>query len=380
MSDLLKTMESWDKFAPVNGRRVDESALVKTIEVLTNKSGLSRRAHEHQLEEAVSTSNFPYLFGQVIDRQLMARYQVPDDPLYRWEDYFGYSTLMDFNVAHKTKMVGMNQMLEEVPQLGEYNQDKPSAFNYELSVKKYGKGFGISWESVINDSLGAFTNIPNDMAQAAKDTEAHYATGLIAESTGPNTLLYGDTITDCGQDITNLGSLPLTMANLQTTIGLMKSQKDPTGKAMRIRPKYLVVPPQLEMTAREILTSTVKTYTESAGGAATPYPTINVIPQAGLQLRVNDWLPYIDTTAGDTTWYLYADPKVNGSSAVTFARLRGHEAPEIVMRSSNKVNVSGGGELNAMSGSFENDAVEYRERIVMGGNQVNPRMTYAQVG
>jgi len=380
MAEFLKTMEGWDKFSSVDSRKADNSKLIKAVELLTNKEGLSQRGHEYKLEEAVGTSDFPYLFGQIIDRQLLASYKAPVDPLYSWEDYFGYSTLANFNPAQKSKVVGKSKMLSQVPERGEYQYDKPSAYQYELALKKYGKGFGISWESLINDSMNAFGSIPGDMATAAKDTEGHFATSLMTSASGPNSLLYGDTITDCGQDLTNIGSLPLTIANLEKTIGLMKSQKSPDGVAMRVRPKYLVVPPQLELTARAILTSTFKQWTEVGSGGGVPMPTANVLPQTGLQLRVNEWLPYIDTTAGDTTWYLMGDPRMSGGSAVEFARLRGNEQPEVVMKSSNKVSVSGGGEVNAMSGSFENDTIEYRVRIAIGGAQVDPRMTYAQVG
>lgn len=378
-TEFLKFMEDWNGYNPVR-TKVNEAALARTIDLVINREHLTPRQHAAKLEEAITTSDFPYLFGQVIDRQLLTNYRAPDDPIYNWKDYVKIGSVNDFNTVRREKLVGKDPLLPKVPEKGEYQPYKPTNCRYTYKVDKYGRQFDISWESIINDSLGAFNDIPQEMGNAAKDTEAHFAASLITSSTGPNPLLYGDTITDCGQDVTNVGSLPLTIANLETTIGLMKSQTAPiTGKRLRIRPKYLVVPPELELTARAILTSATKMWIpDSAAAVSIPVPTTNVLPTAGLQLRVNDWFPYIDTTAGDTTWYVFAEPSLG--AAVEVGYLRGYEAPEVVMKASNKVSVGGGGIMSPFSGDFETDNIMYRVRDVVGGAQMDPRMTYAQVG
>jgi len=375
--EFLTFMENWDGYKLVNNH-VDERALARTLNLCRNSEQLSPRQHAAKLEEAITTTDFPYLFGQVIDRQLLANYRAPDEPIYNWRDYVKIGTVGDFNTVRREKVVGKDPLLPKVPQKGEYKPFKPTNCRYEYSVDKYGRQFDIAWEAVISDALGAFNDMPTEMANSAKDTEAHFATSLIAGAAAPNAALYGDTITDCGQEVTNLGALPLTIANLETTLGLMAAQTNTLGKTVRVRPKYLVVPPQLELTARAILTSTVKQWTEVGAGGGVPMPTTNVLPQTGLQLRINEWLPYIDTTAGDTTWYLFADP--SRGAAVEVGHLRGHETPEVVMKASNKVAVGGGALTSPFSGDFETDNIFYRVRDVIGGTQMDPRMTYAQVG
>ena len=376
-TEFMKVMEDWSGYRSVRPK-MNEAALAKTIELIINKERLSPHQHAAKMEEAITTSDFPYLFGQVIDRQLLANYRAPEDPLYQWKDYVKIGSVGDFRTVSKEKVVGKDPLLPEVSEKGEYLAYKPTNCRYEYAVKKRGKQFDISYESIVNDALGAFNDMPSEMGNAAKDTEAHFATSLIASATAPNVLLYGDTIADCGQDITNLGSLPLTIANLETTIGLMKAQVAPvTGKPLRIRPKYLVVPPPLELTARAILTSTFKQWTEVGAGGGVPMPTANILPQTGLQLRVNDWLPYIDTTAGDSTWYLFAEP--SRGAAVEVGYMRGEETPEVVMKASDKVSI-GGGVSSQFSGDFATDNIFYRVRDIVGGTQMDPRMTYAQVG
>ena len=60
-----------------------------------------------------------------------------------------------------------------------------------------------------------------------------------------------------------------------------------------------------------------------------------------------------------------------------FGYLRGHETPEICMKSSDKVSM-GGGDLSAFSGDFATDNIFYRVRIVKGSTQLDPRFAYAQ--
>lgn len=379
MAEFLKLSENWDGYNAVHGQKIDEAALARTVNLLMNKDRAPRRMHEARLEEAITTSDFPYLFGQVIDRQLIANYREPEDPLYRWQDYVKMGTVPDFNTVRREKLANKDPFLELVPEKGEYKPFKPTNCRYEYSVKKYGRQFDISWESIINDSLGAFNDIPQEMANAAKDTEAVFATNLIAAANGDgNPALFGATITDCGQAITNLGVLPLTIANLEWTLAAMRKQTSPSGKPLKIRPRYLVVPPDLELTARSILTSANKMYLDVAAATAIPMPTTNVLPQMGLEIKVNEWLPLIDTTHGTTGWYLFADP--SRGAAVEFGRLRGYETPEVVMKASNKVAVGGGGLSSPFSGDFETDNIMYRVRDVMGGAAMDPRFAYLQSG
>jgi len=373
-------MEAWNGYIPVR-KTLDESAIASALDLIQNKAGLSPRRHAAMLEEAIVTTDFPYLFGQVIDRQLLANYKGVDAD---WKNYMKVTTVPDFNTVRREKLHGTDHRLPEVPEKGEYHPSTPTNCRYTYNVKKYGRQFDISWESIINDSLGAFGDVPQRMAQAAARTEYYFATSLFAASNGDgNSSLFGNTITDCGQDITNLGTLPLTISNLETTMGLMAAQTNPAGEPLGIRAKHLVVGPALEMTARSILTSTVKMWTGESIDVdgtkiySTPYPTTNVIPQLGLQLHVNPYIPVIDTTHGDTSWYLFADP--NDVAAMEFGYLRGHETPEIVMKSSDKV-MPNGGAVSPFSGDFASDNIMYRVRVVFGGTPMDPRAAYLQSG
>ncbi len=378
--EFLTMMEKGDEYFPVKGMNFSEAALVRTIELVSNKQNMAPHKWRYLMTEAITTSDFPYLFGQVVDRQMLAGYKawVSD-----WREYCKLSTLPDFNVARRHKTWGNDDDLPLVGEKGEYLVSPVGEGRYELQVRKRGRQFDISWEAIINDSLGAFSDIPQRFARAALRTEARLVSGLFCAVGGPNPLLYGVApaagIVDVdGQTVQNHGTLSLTIANLETTLQNMTLQVDANGEPISVRGVHLVVPPSLEFTARQILTSTHKQWLDTAAGAIIPVPTTNVIAQVGMKLHIDPYLPIIDGTGNDvTTWYVFADP--TQGAAIEFSYLRGHENPEICMKASDKVTVAGGS-LSPFSGDFATDNIFWRVRIVCGGTQLDPRFTYAQNG
>ena len=373
---FLEVMDDWSGFSTIRNPESNDPALARTLDLITNREAIPAHRHKFLMQEAITTSDFPYLFGQVIDRQMLAMYQ---GKYADWKSYIKVGSVPDFNTVRREKLHGIDNELAIVAEKGEYLASTPTNCRYTYNVNKYGRQFDISWEAIVNDSLGAFNDIPRRFAQAALRTENRFVTGMYAAATGDgNASLYGADITDCGQDVTNLGVLPLTIANLETTMELMQAQTDPNGEPISVRAKHLVVGPALEFTARAILTSALKQWTEVGAGGGIPVPSTNVIPQMGLQLHIDPYIPIIDTTHGTTSWYLFADPM--DGAAVEVGYLRGYEAPEVVMKSSDKVSVGGSGLASPFSGDFATDNIMYRVRHIIGGSPMDPRMTYLQSG
>lgn len=379
MSEFLSLMEKWDGYRPVGDAGVDEAAVARLVDLIANKGRLPGYRHEYLMREVITTSDFPNLFGVAIDRQILARYKAATAD---WRSWFKVSRLPNFNTHRRHKVQGNDTRLPRVVEKGEYLVSPMAEAYYSIALAKYGRQFDISWESIINDAMGAFNDIPQRFADAVVNTESFAATSTYAAAAGPNPLLFGAPIADIdGQNVTNQGALALTIANLETTMELMSAQTDVNGTPIRVRGVHLVVPPSLEFTARQILTSTIKSWhyggDDEAFATAGPMPTTNVLPQMGIQLHIDPWLPIVDATGNDVgTWYLFADPAMG--AAVEFAYLTGNESPEICMKNSDKVTVSGGA-LSPFSGDFATDNIFYRVRHVIGTTQLDPRYAYAQV-
>ena len=372
--ELMKLMEDWrgvTALSEVGKGEGYDAKLKETIDLLANAQGLPAHKHEYLLREALTTSDFPYLFGDVLDRQVLAQYKATDST---WKNYVRTSTVPRVSPqvgGYRFAISNGDQRLGEVAEKGEYLASDREETRYSLTVKKYGRQFDISLEAMINDDLGALKDTPARFAKAAIRTEQYAVINQYASDTGTHAAgnLYDDATANEINGSVNL----LTIANLETGLEAMATWRDAGGSPIMNRAKYLVVPPQLEMTARQILTSSSKMWSDNAAGPV-PYPTNNVVSQMGLQLIVEPWLPICDATDGTTAWYLFADP--NDIACLEAGFLKGHERPEICMKASDKVTI-GGGAIGPMSGDFATDNIFYRVRHFFGVTELDWRATYA---
>ena len=226
---------------------------------------------------------------------------------------------------------------------------------------------------MINDDLDALKDTPMRFAKAALRTEQYTVINQFADDDGTHAT--GELYDKATAGEINGSVALLTIDNLEGAMEAGASWVDAGGSPIFNRFRYMVVPPALEMTARQILTSATKQWMELGGaGGPLPYPTTNVVSQMGLELIVEPWLPVCDATNGNTAWYLFADP--GDIAALEAGYLRGHERPEIVMKASDKVTV-GGGSVSPMSGDFATDNVFYRVRHCFGICNLDWRATYA---
>lgn len=372
MSEFLTLMENWNGFKALPSLQVNEAAVAGVVDLVANRARYPLHRWEYLLKEVITTSDFPTLFGVAIDRQMLAAWKaIPE----MWRPYTKVSTLSNFLSHERHKVYGNDSLLPEVPEKGEYYIADVGTGHYHIQLHKYGRQFDISWEATVNDWMNAFADIPQRFATAASRTISRGATSLYAAAAGPNPLLFGIGVADVdGQLITNRGVLPLTINNLQTTLALMASQTDPNGEPISVRGVHLVVPPLLEFTAKQILTSALMQ--QIAGAVA--LPTTNVLPQMGIVPHIDPYLPVVDVSGNrNGTWYMFAEPSEGASIEMAF--LQGHESPEICMKSSDKVAVGGGGLISPFEGDFATDNIFYRVRMVGGGTQLDRRYCYAQV-
>jgi len=383
MPDLMKLMEDWNGFVSASDIQRPEGyerKLTEVIDLLSNSKGLPAHKHEYLLREALTTSDFPLLFGDVLDRQMLAAYKATP-PV--WKPYTKLSTVPRISPqvgGYRFAMRGGDEHLDRVYEKGEYLASDRNADRYAISVDKYGRQFDISWEAMINDDLNALKDTPTRFAMAAQRTEHRVVVGQYAYDLagGIAHVVGGPLYSTFAAELNETAAL-LTIANLETGLEVMAGRTDAAGEPIYCRAKFLVVPPALEMTARQILTSATKQWMELGGaGGPLPYPTTNVVSQYGLQLIVDPYLPAAATANGsaasqNTQWYLFSDP--NDIRVLEAAHLSGHERPEVCMKASNKVTV-GGGAINPMSGDFATDNIFYRVRLIFGATTLDWRGTY----
>lgn len=330
------------------------------------------RKRVHYLQEAMTTSDFPLLFGDVIDRQLLANYEATV-PTYR--DWVKIGSVRDFRTVNRFAINGGEGRLSEVPQRTEYPQASVSDARYQYFVKKYGEKFTFDWEDMINDDLDALKDIPQRMARGATRTESYFAVDLFFGSTGPDGTFFSS-----GNKNIVTGNPALSVTAIQTALTVLSRQVDSSGEPINITMARLVVPPALKVPALQILNATEIWDSSATGGAESgrQIHTANFIRNL-VELSVEPYIPTIASSSnGDTSWMLVADPN-EGRPAAEIGFLRGHESPEVFMKSSNAVSI-GGGASDEMNGDFDTDSIEYKVRHVLGGTLMDPKMAVASNG
>jgi hypothetical protein len=336
---------------------------------------LSPYERRRRIFEAATTSDFPLLFSNVLERQLVAAYKAAEPDVF---GYIGQGIQNDFRSKDWLSAHGGEGALPKVLEHGEYTGVAIKEGKVESVLEKFGRAYPYSWESLLNDNLGALAPAAR-FARAARRTVWKEATKLIAEPTAPHTGLYGAPVTHPldGTSITNLSARILGVDTLGPAIQDMADQVDFDGEPIIIEKIHLVVPPAGRTKMFEVLESETIVAAGTAGavtirGSRNPAKLYNVTP------HTNPYLPIVNTTNGVSCWYLFADPGVDGPAAV-LNFLRGRVTPEVVFKSSDKV-AAGGAPISPLEGDFWNDVIWVRARHIMGGVRLDPRRTRVETG
>lgn len=331
------------------------------------------RRPTYHLQEAMSVDDFPLLFGDILDRQLLGMYA--EWPT-QWSMIARRSTVRDFRTVNRFVTDGAEAVLSSVPPGSEYPEAAISEARYQYAVSKYGRRVPLLWETWINDDLDGLKSIPERLAKAARMSEEKFVTGLYASSTGPN----GTFFSSGNKNIVTTGTLnpAFSITALEAAFPVIWAQRDADGNPIFTGPLRLVVPPALAVQARNVLNSTEIRIASGSGSSTNQIIAKNWMAGEITELIVNPWLPIVSTTNGNTSWYLFADPGV-GRPAVEVGFLRGNETPALFVKSPDAMRV-GGGSVSPEEGDFDTDGINYRVRHVFGGTLMEPKAAFASNG
>jgi hypothetical protein len=312
------------------------------------------------LREAMTTSDFPVLFSDVLDRQLLAGYQEVQPT---WTNYIRRGTAPDFRDVKRVALDGAEGPLDEVDQLEEYPQAALQESVDSWHVRKFGKRLDLSWETLVNDDLDAFRNAPQRLARGARRTESRMAVELFVDANGPHADVY---TAPHGNIIA--GNPELSPEALQAAMVQLSAASDVDDEPILIEQFELVVPPALEVTALNILNATeVWLQNESNRTLVTANWA-----KSRFRLSVEPYIPRIATgPEGANSWFLFANPN-SGRAWAEMGFLRGYETPGLYERIPDSRAIGGGGDR----GSFTDDSYAWKVCHVIGGGHLNNTRGY----
>ncbi len=253
-----------------------------------------------------TTSDFATLLENVLGKVLLGAYTTQPNT---WEMFCGVDQVPDFRTSNRYR-TGSVDSLDTVAEHAEYkNGVIPDASKYAIATERKGKIFALSREALINDDMGALTNLASEFGRAAGRTIENQVYALLAQNSG-----LGPTQSDsqpffhANRANVNATGSALTVAGIDADRVVMRAQKDPNGKDyIELNPMVLLVPDSLRGTAMVINDSQYDP--DTANKLQRP----NMV--RGL-FRDIVGTPRLSSTS--TRRYLFADPMVAPAIVVAF--------------------------------------------------------------
>jgi hypothetical protein len=247
-------------------------------------------------EADTTTASFSYLLGTSMNKRLLKDYQAwPAE----WVRFCTITPIKDFKQQTRVRL-GAFGSLPIVAEDTAYTSVSLSDTAAVYVPQKRGNLVTVSRETIVNDDLFAIKQIPTKLAVAAAYTLAEFVYGFL--STNP-TIYDGNALFTSGAPHSNLGAAALSTAAMQTGVTAMREQTNFAGKRIGLRPKFLVVPPELEFVAMVV--------TKSAGVPGSNNNDIN--PMLGYVTPIVS--PQLTNTS---QWFFVADPMVIDTIEVGF--------------------------------------------------------------
>lgn len=291
-----------------------------------------------------STSDFGSVLADVANKSMLRAYQEANE---NFEKFTKRGILTDYKPAKRVGM-GLFPGLDEIKENAEFTYGTMGDFGETIVAADYGKLFAIGRQAVINDSLGAFTDIPAKAGRAAKRTVAALVYGILngnPEMSDGTALFHAD-----HGNLAGSAGAP-SEATIDAGLQAMAQQK-PRGTEdedarLNIQPRFLLAPFKHRSAVLAALMSE-KTPDTTGNKSSQRYNTVYQAAE-----------PIFDNRITGDKWFLSADPQAFDTIEVAY--LDGVDEPFIdqqagwtVDGTEFKVRLSFGVAPNAYEGLYKN--------------------------
>jgi len=236
-----------------------------------------------------------------------------------WRAIAKIRSVQDFKTVTSYTLTG-GMTYDKVGPAGELHHGTVGEETYTNKADTYGKMFAITRQDIINDDLGALTEVPMRLGRgAAIKLNVVFWTEFLNNSTF---FASGNSNVSTGA-----GSALGTAGSLNAAEVVFMNQTDPDGNPLGLMPKILLVPTTLKTTALTAMNSQYVIATDMSNAADSTAPSGNVY-QGRFQVESS---PYMENTSytgySTAAWYLLADPMDMATIEVCF--LNGRDAPVV---------------------------------------------------
>lgn len=273
--------------------------------IRSGESNAHRLNDEDLFKKALTPgSAFVSITDNIIDKT-MKEYATPSTTYQIWT---GRGSVSDYKTAKHYRLSEAGK-LEPVPENSGFQYDELSDEGISKRVINYGKSFGLTFESFVNDDLDVITRIPLRYTRGAYQT----VNELVYKALTSSTNIYDNKplFCDVHKNIAATGSA-LSTESLSKAVAAMKKQKGTNNKgpALNIAPQFLICGVDVEAQAAQLLKSTADPQANNAGVVNIYQNSLTLVPDASLE---------------GNAWYLAANPLDCDTIEVTY--LNGYDTP-----------------------------------------------------
>jgi hypothetical protein len=247
-----------------------------------------------------------------------------------WRGIAKIRPVNDFKQTTTYRMSGNNTFLRVAPS-GEIKHGALAETSYTNQAKTFGRLLGISREDYINDDLGAFVSVTQELGRGAADGSQQHLLGRPGSTTRPSSRPTSRSSTTTTARPTASSRWPAST----TPRAIFAVQTKPDGTPLGATPKILLVPSALKNTALTLMQSQITNMATSTvaltGNANIFAGRYQVVASPFLpRTSLNDENGVSQTVTGSSTaWYLLCDPndiRASRSYSCT-ARIRRRSRP-----------------------------------------------------
>ena len=205
---------------------------------------------------------------------------------------------------------------EEVGAAGEIKHGSVSQESYTMEAKTYAKMLALTRKDIINDDLGAFNDLRQrlGLGAAIKMNKVFWTLWLATSHAG------AFWAADRGNLVTGAA---LGEAGIAKAIKAFRDMAGPDGNMMNLEPEFILVPTDLEFTARKLYASQEMRDTT----ANKTVMTTNIYQNKFTPIVVPELGNSAYTGYSATTWFMLANPSILASAVMCF--LNGQQSPTI---------------------------------------------------
>lgn len=266
-------------------------------------------------EGGFSTLSLPGTLSNIANKFLVESFMGVENS---WREFSAIRPVSDFKTITSYSLTG-DLTYEKVGAGGELKHGTLGEQSYTNKAETYGKILAITRQDIINDDLGAFTQVPKRLGRggALKINDVFWTEWMGGEASSffsTNNKSY-----DSGTDTA------LTSAGLTAAMVFWDAKTDPDGKPLGTKPTIMLVPPGQWEPALSLMSSTL--VNTGGSNSTAKVPNQNIWASMFKVVKSTYLANSSFTGYSALAWYLIADPA--DIPAIETCFLGGREQPVI---------------------------------------------------